>query len=246
VSAIQPFNNSSGPSAQPNWTLVTTTFDTSKFKKTQNGNVHLVFWVVVWMQDATGNIVAEMPGHGITSIPPAGTVDGDGETMFHFAGLTNQYPGATDFEECQPNGQCYSNNLGMYKQVFYVASNSLGALPPATGTLDIGKVRLSEHPAKPGTNSVLSATIFARGAAAEGVGVNFYDGDPSEGGRLFAVERIPHIDANSEYLVETTYESSTCGVHQLFAVVNRGKPSQVIRRVQSLRTPCNSSGIARR
>jgi hypothetical protein len=238
VAAIPPFNDSSGPSAQPNWTLVTTTFDTSKFKETQGGNVHLVFWVMVWMQDGSGNMIAEMPGHGITAIPPAGTVDEDGETMFHFTGLTNQYQGASDFEERQPDGSCYSNNLGLFKQAFYLAGPSLGAPPPATGTLEIGKVQVANRPAKPDRDTVLSAAIFARDAAASGVNVNFYEGDPNKGGRLFAVERIPHIDANAEHLVETIYENRSCEVYQLFVVVNRGKPSEVVRRIRPIRAPC--------
>lgn len=245
VAAIPPFNESSGPNAQPNWTLVSTTFDTSAFQETKAGNVHLVFWVVVWMDNGAGTMVTEMPVHGLTQIPPAGTVDSDGETTFHFAGVTGQYLGATDFEETEPvDGNSYSNNVGLYKQVFYIAPNSLGAAPPTSGSLDIGKVQLSSYPTQPNGNTVLSATIYSRGAAASGVSVNFYDGNPSEGGRLFDVERIPHIDANGEQLVETTYQSSSCGLHQLFAVVNRGTPSEVVRSVEPLRIPCSTPGLA--
>jgi hypothetical protein len=69
AAAIPPFNESSGPNAQPNWTLVSTTFDTSKFDSIKEGGQYIVFWVVVWMQDANGNLVGELPGHGITGIP---------------------------------------------------------------------------------------------------------------------------------------------------------------------------------
>jgi hypothetical protein len=71
--------------------------------------------------------------------------------------------------------------------------------------------------------------------------VNFYDGDPRQGGRLFATERIPYIAANARHSVQTTYQSNTCGVHQLFAVVNEGKPSEVVRRAQPVRVACTAT-----
>jgi hypothetical protein len=48
----------------PNWVLASTTFDT-----TGRGGQSLIFWVVVWAQDANGNLVAELPGHGLTAVP---------------------------------------------------------------------------------------------------------------------------------------------------------------------------------
>jgi hypothetical protein len=232
VAAIPPFNKSSGPNAQPNWTLVSTTFDTTKFQGTKDGNVHLVFWVVVWMQDANGNLISEMPGHGLTAIPSAGTPNSDGETTVHFVGVAQ-------FEECQIDNKCYSNNIGLYKQVFYIAPNSLGATPgPTTASLDIGKVDVSANQVTPRDTVVLSAMLSANGAAASGVSVNFYDGDPNSSGRLFAVERIPHIAADAEHLVQTTYRTNACGVHQLFAVINRGRPSEVMRRAHPVRVDC--------
>jgi hypothetical protein len=246
VGPIPPFNESSGPDAHPNWRLVSTTFDTSKFAETRNGNAYLVFWVVVWMQDGTGNLVSEMPAHGLTAIPPPGTTDPDGETTIQFSGFQPK-PGVTQFEECQSADQagrinCYSNNLGFYKQVFYIAPPlALGAAPgPTNGTVDIGKIEVSASQVTTGGNVVLSAILGSKDASAAGVSVNFYDGDPQEAGRLFAVEQVPYIEADAEYMVQTTYKSDTCGVHQLFAVVNQGKPSQVIRRAHPVRVDCNT------
>jgi hypothetical protein len=238
VGPIPAFNESTGPNAQPNWTLVSTTFDTSKFQETKDGNAHMVFWVVVWMQDGNRKIIGEMPGHGLTAIPPAGTANSEGETTVHFSGPQTT-PGVAQFEECQPDGNCYGNNLGLYKQIFYIAPNSPGAAPPPTSvSLDIGKVDVSANQVTPRDTVVLSATLSAEGAPASGVSVNFYDGDPNNGGRLFAVERIPHISADAQHLVQTTYRTNACGVHQLFAVINRGKSSEVVRRAQPVRVAC--------
>jgi PEP-CTERM motif-containing protein len=238
VAAIREFNESTGPNAQPNWTLVSTTFDTSKFQETKDGNAHLVFWVVVWMQDGNGNLIAEMPGHGLTAIPPAGTANSNGETTVHFSGPQGS-PGVAQSEECQLDGNCYGNNLGLYKQVFYIAPNAVDVTPlPATASLDIGKVDVSANQVTPRDTVVLSATLLASGGAASGVSVNFYDGDPDKGGRLFAVERIPNIAVDAQHLVQTTYKSNACGVHQLFAVVNRGRSSEVVRRAHPVRVDC--------
>ncbi len=239
MAVIPPFNESTGPNAQPNWTLVSTTFDTSKFQETKNGNANLVFWVVVWMQDGNGNLISEMPGHGLTAIPSAGTPNPDGETTVNF-------PDVAQLEECQPPDSnnhvgCYSNNVGFYKQVFYINAPSLGAtLGSTAGSLDIGKVDVSANQVTPRDTVVLSAMLSARGGAASGVSVNFYDGHPQQSGRLVSVERIPHIAEDGEYLVQTTYQPNTCGVHQLFAVVNRGRASEIVRRAQPVRVACTA------
>lgn len=43
-----------------NWKLATTTFDTTNY-----GGKLLVFWVVVWGEDAEGKLIQEMEGHGL-------------------------------------------------------------------------------------------------------------------------------------------------------------------------------------
>jgi hypothetical protein len=239
VEAIPAFNDNTGGATQPNWTLVSTTFDTSKFQETKNGNAHLVFWVLVWMQDANGNLVSEMPAHGLTGIPSAGAVNPDGETTVH-------YPGVAQFEECQPPDAnnhvgCYSNNLGFYKQVFYLNEPSLGAtLGSTAGSLDIGKVDVSADQVTLSDTVALSAMLSTHGGPASGVSVNFYDGNPQQTGRLFAVERIPHIAEDGEYLVQTTYQPNTCGVHQLFTVINRGRANEIVRRAEPVRVACKA------
>ena len=203
--------------------LVPATFDASQFDQTKDGNVSVVFWVVVWMQDKNGNILKEMPGHGLTGIPG---------TLASFADGAN-------VEECQPDGNCYSNNVGFYPQVFYIAAASAGAPGPLpSASVDIGKLDVSANPITPRDTVVLSATLSASGGAASGVSVNFYDGDPDNGGRLFAVERIPNIAVDAQHLAQTTYKSNACGVHQLFAVVNRGRSSEVVRRARPVRVDC--------
>jgi len=111
---------------------------------------------------------------------------------------------------------------------------------PIDASLDIGKLDVSANPITPRDTAVLSATLSARGTAASRVSVNFYDGDPQQGGRLFAVERVPYIAVGARHLVQTSYRTNTCGMHQLFAVINKDKPSEVVRRAQPVRVACSA------
>ncbi len=76
-------------SSVPNWVLVPTTFDTGKFDQTKAGNLSLVFWVLVWMQDQNGKIQSEISGHGLAAIP----------------GTLTSFADAAKLEECQSRRQ---------------------------------------------------------------------------------------------------------------------------------------------
>ena len=49
-----------------NWQLVPIP---KPFDTTQYADQYLVFWVVVWMENASGSLVGEPPGHGLRMIP---------------------------------------------------------------------------------------------------------------------------------------------------------------------------------
>ena len=88
------FNSASSGGTTPNWT----TASTEKLDTTSYGDQYLVFWVLVYMTGAQG-LVPEMPGHGLTAIPP--TLD--------------SIAAATAYLEP------YSNNIGFYRSLFYIA-----------------------------------------------------------------------------------------------------------------------------
>jgi hypothetical protein len=221
---IFPFSNV--PNAPLNWVLASTTFDTSKYDQTKNGNANVLFWVVVWMANNRA-LASEMPGHGLTAIP----------------GTLKSLADAARLEECQKDGNCYSNNVGYYKQIFYIAQpagSGLQGAPPPSGpaSLDISKVELSARRITPHDTVAVSATISADGADASGISANFYDGNPREGGRLFDVERIPHIAQDASFPVLASYQTGSCGTHELFLVVNGGKSNEVVRRAPPVRVEC--------
>jgi hypothetical protein len=205
--------------------MAATTFDTGKFDELKTGG-SIAFWVVVWMQTPGGQLEKEMPGHGLTAIPG---------TLKSLADVA---------EECQQDGNCYSNNVGFYNQAFYLAGPSFtGAPGPATANapVDIGKVEASADTITPKDTVVLSATLLTGDGDASNVSANIYDGDPKQSGRLINVVQIPHIGQGNPYKMRMQYRTNSCGVHQIFVVVNKGKPSEVIRRAHPLRVDCNAN-----
>ncbi len=230
VDPIPPFNDDS---SVPNWVLVPTKFDTSQFDQTKSGGVYVAFWVVVWMQDQQGNLISEMPAHGLTAIP----------------GTLTSLADAAKLEEVAPDGNSYSNDVGFFPQDFYIASPGAAPASPiasvnTVGNLSvntIGNPDISANRVDLGGNVVVSAMLSASGGAASGVNAIFYDGDPSHGGRPVAVKRIPHIADHGRYKVETLYHGKSCGVHELFLVVNRGRPNEVVRQAPPLNVACRTS-----
>jgi hypothetical protein len=116
--------------------------------------------------------------------------------------------------------------------------NTIGKLASVDTT---GELEISANQVDLGGNVVVSAILSANGRAASGLDAIFYDGDPRQGGRPIAVKRIPYIADNARYKVEALYHSDSCGVHELFLVVNRGRPNEVVRRAPPLNIACSRS-----
>lgn len=155
---------------------------------------------------------------------------------------------AANLEERASDNNLYSNNVGFFLQDFFIASSSGAPTSASVGTIGkpasvdtIGKLQISANRVDLGDNVVVSAMLFANGRAAVGLDAIFYDGDPRQGGRAIGAQRIPYIADNARYKVETLYHSRNCGVHDLFLVVNRGRPNEVVRRAPPLNVACSRS-----
>jgi hypothetical protein len=173
-----------------------------------------VFWVVVWMQDANGNLVPEIEGHGLRSVP--GTLTSLADVPVDMA------------TDTQGNPASYSNNVGLYNSEFKVLPppNELAALPlnnPAEITL-AGVFASKEH-IRPGEVDIITALLKAGPNGATDLKVYFYDGDPGNGGKLIALENAS-VQRNSTTQVRIPYHVPTDGVHQIWALVNKNKPYQ--------------------
>ena len=182
------FNSASSGGTTPNWTIAST----EKLDTTSYGDQYLVFWVLVYMTDALG-LVPEMPGHGLTAIPP--TLD--------------SITAATAYLEP------YSNNIGFYRSLFYIAPQaSAGLANPAQVGLDMRPVDVSASRVFLGDKVIISGLVHSANAA-DGLSVLFRNGTPTNKGNLFDVEPISHIRAGGAHLVKTVYRPSTCGTHVL-------------------------------
>jgi hypothetical protein len=198
------FNSSSQAcSGQPNWALASTSFDTSAFAQTQNGDVFLIFWVLVWMQDGQGNVVAELPDHGLTSgFTPSTT----------FAQITDV--------PIEP----YSNNVGFYGYTgngFYLAppGEAIGAPPTRPGDLTVDQVLVEGDGAIPLDQKARVTLSLRTGDTALGkLSVVFYDGEPDQGGTPFDIMHLSRLRPHETALSRVFFRPQTCGLHTLVAV----------------------------
>jgi len=208
---IPPFSDDDG--APLNWVLARTNFDTTGFD-----GKYLIFWVVVWMEDANGKLMPEIEGHGLRSIP------GDLKSL------------------ADVQADTYSNNVGFYNSAFYVfPAQSLTATTGGDGepaTIEMANGQISAKRVLQGQTVDISAELVAQNNSASGVTALFYDGDPHDGGVVFGLERTPYIAENGTYQVEAPYSAGTCGKHDLFVVVHEGTPDEVLSRVGKLKVDC--------
>jgi hypothetical protein len=195
----------------PNWVLAQTSFDSTGL-----GGRHFLFWVVVWAQDRSGTLIGELPGHGLTAKP--GTLTAIGEVPLESATVTYESTGQTVTTS-------FSNNVGFWKQAFYVAPPT--EVPAPSGGI-LAKLQLQElqvRPAKvrPNQTVVVSALVEARDAQAEGVVVAVVDETRK---KVVDLDLLAHIDANGRHHVAIPYETSGCGLHKLRLVVEPGTKRQ--------------------
>ena len=131
--------------------------------------------------EQNGALVPEPTGHGLTAIPGATTA-----------------PTAVAIER-------YSNNVGFYKQPFFVCPNPCQRLsaPASAATaesLAVEKVEVAPSRVSIFENVTVTATLVAEGSSLDGLLVVYYDGDPQRGGEAFDAELIPHIRADDAYV----------------------------------------------
>ncbi|MBV8452013.1 MAG: hypothetical protein JOZ29_07020, partial [Deltaproteobacteria bacterium] len=211
LGAIPPFSDS--PGAPLNWVIAHTP---APFDTTPYSGKSLVFWVVVWMQDANGNLVPEIEGHGLTSVP--GALKSLADVPVEMA------------KDTQGNPTSYSNNVGLYHSVFYVQPPpnelALAALRPSNpAEITLAGVSAAKEHIRPGEVDIITAVLKAGPNGATDLKVYFYDGDPGNGGKLIALENAS-VQRNSTTKVSIPYHAPTDGVHRIWALVNKGKQYQ--------------------
>lgn len=213
VSPIPAFNSNLNQGTLPNWTLASTMFDTANYPDISD--TYLVFWVVVWMEDAAGALVAEMPGHGLTAIPGTLTSLADAPV------------------------EAYSNNVGFFNQPIFIEAQ--GSLPATQGAPPgmpmVQSVVVSPAVAQPGQRLEVRAEVGSTGAPLHGTTLVF--GDES-GGRFkaFDSEHVPWVRSGDTYIARVPVRLDTCGEHTIsVAAAGAGGQPQATARVQVICSP---------
>lgn len=196
LAPIPGFNSQSDPvpveDQQPNWVMAST----DKLDTAAHADQFLAFWVLVWMQDAQGNLIGEMPGHGLYQLP--GTL----ASITDAAGLI----------------EAYSNNVGLYPSLFYIAPpNAPSAIHASNGSVDVrlDRIQLSKRITLLGDKVTVQANVHAQ-SDRDHLTALFYDGNPEKEGKAFEYETISHIRGGSFYHLKTIYDADDCGIHDIY------------------------------
>jgi hypothetical protein len=214
---IPPFNTTSSP-ANDNISVATTSYSVAEDDACEYDNgvqvcngAYYAYWVTVWAEDAAGNVLSELPGHGLGAAF-------DPDKIYEF--ITDVPLEGVTFDG---KGTTFSNNVAMYKKVFAilpVSSGAVAAAPPGELALDL--LNVSAEKTVLGEPVVVSAQVVSLGAATPGATVVFSDGDPLNGGTVFDAEWLPHIRADDAHFVRVNYNPETCGAHEIFVEVTGG------------------------
>jgi hypothetical protein len=182
------FNSATSGGTTPNWTTASARLDTSPY-----ADQYLAFWVLLYMQNSQGQLVAEMPGRGLAAIPPA--LDGIGAAT--------------------PYLQSFSNNIGFYKSLFYVAPQvSIASVDAREAQVTLTSVTASAPRVFLGDKVVVSGLVTAE-ANVDALVVLVRDGTATDRGKLVDVEQVSHVRAGGSHLVKSVYRPETCGTHVL-------------------------------
>ena len=220
------FNSAMNPEA-PNWTTVQTSFEATA----DMGSKNFIFWVVVWAEDSQGNLIVELPGHGLTGRP--GTLAAIGDAPLETTDITTAVG--------DPLTTSFSNNVGMFKQKFYIApaaSVVAATLRPPSGTLSVENGEVTEAPQYGKGRYVVSADIRATDGPVEAVAVLFFDGDPeTKTVRLHDVDMLPFVSQEQSDAVSIPFQPVGCGAKKL-VIVARSGASNSGRQVLTFNVPC--------
>lgn len=212
---IPPFNTDTN---YPNWVLVSQTFDTTRYE-----NEDLVFWVIVWAQDAGGKMIGDLPGHGLKSIPPA----------------------TADYAEVVALEEEYGNNIGLFHQVFHIFS-------PQSPTAAASTFEIAAHITQVGVErnrmtlsqpNVIAAKV-ATGSSdlKSGFALVFYDGNPRNGGKRIGTEWLPFLRARRFYDFRVAFRPRTLGSHEVFIVAGEGTKHEHIVKTNPIQVVANQTG----
>lgn len=174
--------------AYDNWVTASTSFDTAGL-----GDKTYVFWVVAYLADGDGALVAELPGHGILAIPGDSIAIDEADWLLDLT-------------------EAYGNNVGLFHWPVTIESLETASAEEAP-SLTVTQATATENPsdgrhaievrlrAESGVHRSEFMTISARG--------------PVGGEKVIDVERTPHLESQGEGGIRIPYRAPTCGLYEI-------------------------------
>ncbi len=211
VDPLPGFNSPNSPDT-PNWATATAMLDTTGL-----GNTYQIFWVLVWVEDGAGNMIKELPGHGLSEKPGSLT------------SIANAPLAKVTFDGAP---KTFSNNVGFLHRKFYIASNGSPAPQDDDPNLSIENAQVTPSSASAGDRVIVSADILAEDASAEAIHVQLYpdayayqayQDDPTlPPPRAFDVEMLPYIGEGESDRIEVPYRPQGCGTQTILITAEVG------------------------
>ncbi len=229
---LPPFSTDTSPDGQ-NWAVALTSFEATA----DMADKYFIFWVVVWAEDESGQLVQELPYHGLSAIP--GTLNAIGDVPLEEVTVTGS--------NGDPKTTSFSNNVGYLHQPFYIGSQQTASESDGAPRAQLGELRIDDMmvvrsegatgPIAPEERLLIMADVTSLSGATEGASILFYEGKVDQAPTAYDVEVIPHIRGDSSFRVSIPYRPISCGTKEL-VIIARG--SSVIRAeaTTSIEVPC--------
>ncbi len=214
---VPAFNSES---SIPNWKTISTSFNT--VEEGMNGDTWWIFWVVVWPEDSNGSVVNELPGHGFTdsSFNP-------GDVYRSILDVPLEI--VTVVEAGQNVQTSFTNNIGYWKQAFYVAPDTVinEILTTAdTGEIVIENITIEENDIFVDDEILIEADVWSIGARSEALAVTLDEGHPDDTEQIYDIEIMSHILADGSNKFSVPYQPKRCGERDLYLSAGPEGPSE--------------------
>jgi len=217
-----PAFNSAGDSTTPNWKAVSTSFNT--IEEGMQGDTWWIFWVLVWPEDQGGDLVTELPGHGLPKSLIGGFKPGE-----VFDSIQDVPLEMVTIEESGQNVQTsFTNNLGFWKQAFYVAPETINEelfTSAEIGEIVIENVSIERDNIFVDDEIIVEADVWSIGARSEALAITLDEGHPDDTEQVYDIEIKSHILADGSNKFRVLYQPKLCGERDLYLSAGPEGPS---------------------
>ena len=237
-----------------NWAGAFTTWDTTDFAEQEEKSY--VFWVLVWGEDGDGNVLSELPDHGLCPSGAGGSGGGGAGGAGGGAGAVGASsacaPCPIDPQTNEPRCtwmtdvdlETWSNNLAIYKKAFKVYPAASSA-PMTDEEVRVGGIYIDgidiEGVRRVNDPLLVRARLRAQGGPVNTAMVAFFDKDPAIG-ETIDQEIAPGIAEDQRWPVSIVHRPSECGDQTIYVEAYDDK-GFVTRASKDISVPCEEARV---